>query len=87
MTKTIATILLVLWLPAAAQQGDQIEHEITTIKGNKELTKNLYLVPRKDVKQAKKAEQKLVLHSLFGDLFDPVLPTEALVSLGAPVSQ
>jgi len=88
MVKTFATILLVLWLPAAAQQGDQIELEITTIKGNKELPKILYLVPWKDIKQAKKAEQKLVLHSLFGDLFDPVLPAEALVSLGTPpVSQ
>ena len=87
MVKTIAIICLFIWLPAWAQQGDQIELEITTIKGNKELPKILYLVPWKDIKQAKKAEQKLVLHSLFGDLFDPVLPTEELVSYSAPASQ
>jgi hypothetical protein len=87
MAKTIAIICLFIWLPAWGQQGDQIELEITTIKGNKELPKILYLVPWKEIKQAKKAEQKLVLHSLFGDLFDPVLPTEKLVSYSAPASQ
>lgn len=87
MAKTIAIICLFVWLPVWAQQGDQIELEITTIKGNKELPKILYLVPWKDIKQTRKAEQKLVLHSLFGDLFDPVLPTEELVSLSAPTSQ
>lgn len=87
MAKTIAIILLALCLPAVAQEGDQIELEITTIKGNKELPKILYLVPWKDIKQAKKAEQKLVLHSLFGDLFDPVLPNEGLVSSGVTEAQ
>lgn len=87
MVKTIALMILVFWLPALAQDGDQIELEITTIKGNRELPKILYLVPWKDIKQAKKAEQKLVLHSLFGDLFDPVLPTEELVSLSAPAAE
>jgi len=87
MAKNIALILLIFWLPAIAQDGDQIELEITTIKGNKELPKILYLVPWKDIKQTRKAEQKLVLYSLFGDLFDPVLPAEELVSLGAPTTQ
>jgi hypothetical protein len=88
MARFFSVILLVgLFLPVAAQQGDQIELKITTIKGNRELPKILYLVPWKDIKQANKAEQKLVLHSLFGDLFDPVLPTEAVVSFGAPNAQ
>ena len=87
MVKIFAILLLVLCLPATAQEGDQIELEITTIKGNRELPKILYLVPWKDIKQAKKAEQKLVLHSLFGDLFDPVLPNERLVSSGATEAQ
>ena len=87
MAKNIALILLIFSLPAIAQDGDQIELEITTIKGNKELPKILYLVPWKDIKQTRKAEQKLVLYSLFGDLFDPVLPAEELVSLGAPATQ
>ncbi len=87
MVKYFAILILVLCLPATAQEGDQIELEITTIKGNKELPKILYLVPWKDIKQAKKVEQKLVLHSLFGDLFDPVLPNERLVSSGVTEAQ
>lgn len=82
MAKTIAILLMVLSLTAAAQEGDRIELEITTIKANKELPKILYLVPWKDIKRAKKARQKLVLHSLFGDLFDPVLPAQTLVQFG-----
>ena len=53
---------------------DTIELETTIIKGNKELPKILYIVPWKDMKTSKKAARKLELHSLFGDLFDPVLP-------------
>ena len=56
---------------------DKIELETTTIKGNKELPKILYIVPWQDIKKSKKAERKLVLHSLFGDLFDPVLPNQS----------
>lgn len=55
---------------------DKIELRTTTITGNKELPKILYVVPWKDIKRSKKAERKLVLHSLFGDLFDPVLPKQ-----------
>ena len=54
-----------------------IELRTTTIKGNKELTKTLYVVvPWKDINIRKKVERKLVLHSLFCDLFDPVLPLQ-----------
>ena len=53
---------------------DRIELEVTTIKGNKELPRILYIVPWKDIEESKNEEQKLVLHSLFGDLFDPVYP-------------
>ena len=87
MAKVIAIALMLFVFVAAAQEGDQIELEITTIKGNKELPKILYLVPWKDIKQTIKAEQKLVLHSLFGDLFDPVLPTQELVHLAASGTQ
>ena len=58
---------------------DEIELRTTTIKGNKELPKIIYVVPRKDIKQSKKTERKLVLHSLFGDLFDPVLPSQQTI--------
>jgi len=70
-------ILLLLFLfsvSSLSYSEDKIELRTTTIKGNKELPKILYVVPWKDIKRTKKAERKLVLHSLFGDLFDPVLP-------------
>jgi hypothetical protein len=60
--------------PDWALAEEKIELRTTTIKGNKELPKILYLVPWKDIKHSKHDEQKLELHSLFGDLFDPVLP-------------
>jgi len=70
-------ILFLLFLTSVSSLSfaeDKIELRTTTIKGNKELPKILYVVPWKDIKRTKKAERKLVLHSLFGDLFDPVLP-------------
>ena len=79
MVKILSTCLLLLLVQNVMAQ-DEIELKITTIKGNKELPKILYLVLWKDIKRNKKAERKLVLHSLFGDLFDPVLPSKAVVS-------
>jgi len=69
-------LLLIVLFSTVAQAEDTIELRTTTIKGNKELPKILYVVPWKDIKRSKKAERKLVLHSLFGDLFDPVLPKQ-----------
>jgi len=69
-------ILCVFSVSSLAFAEDKIELRTTTIKGNKELPKILYVVPWKDIKRTKKAERKLVLHSLFGDLFDPVLPQQ-----------
>jgi len=73
----ITCLLCLLMLSATALADDKIELRTTTIKGNKELPKILYVVPWKDIKTSKKAERKLVLHSLFGDLFNPVLPSQA----------
>ncbi len=67
-------LLAAAYAPVFAQ--DKIELETTTIKGNKELPKILYVVPWKDMGESKNAEQRLVLHSLFGDLFDPVQPED-----------
>ncbi|MFL0802488.1 MAG: hypothetical protein K6L81_02140 [Agarilytica sp.] len=53
---------------------DKIELETTIIKGNTELPKILYVVPWQDVTDDKKSQQKLTLHSLFGDIFEPVTP-------------
>lgn len=76
MVKMRLTLLLILLFPVAALAEDEIELKTTIIKGNKELPKILYVVPWKDITQNKKSERKLVLHSLFGDLFDPVLPQQ-----------
>lgn len=68
------SLLILTCLSFSLQAEDRIELKTTRITGNKELPKILYVVPWKDIKQTRKAERKLVLHSLFGDLFDPVLP-------------
>ena len=73
MVKAIALTILLL-LPLAPLAQDEIELQTTTIKGNKELPKILYIVPWQDVETAQQQQQELVLHSLADDLFDPVLP-------------
>lgn len=78
MVRYTAIALLMSSLTMSAYAEDTIELRTTTIKGNKELPKILYVVPWKDIKQTKKAERKLVLHSLFGDLFDPMVPEQEL---------
>jgi hypothetical protein len=75
----MARIILVVFMLLMSTEilaEDKIELRTTVIKGNKELPKILYVVPWKDIKRSKKAERKLVLHSLFGNLFDPVLPPQ-----------
>jgi len=74
MRNKIYIIVIVLLWPLLLPAEDTIELRTTTIKGNKELPKILYIVPWQEIPQTPKAERKLVLHSLFGDLFDPVLP-------------
>ena len=53
---------------------DRIDLETTIIKGNTELPQILYVVPWKESKEKASKQQKLVLHSLFGDLLDPQAP-------------
>ncbi len=55
---------------------DSIQLETTRIKANQELPQILYVVPWKDVSAATGTEQKLVLHDFFGDLYDPVIPSQ-----------
>lgn len=71
------TIILstLLVCAAAFSQEDRVELDTTIIKGNTELPKILYVVPWKDLDGKSSNQQKLRLHSLFGDLFDPVSPT------------
>ena len=74
------TILIpLLFLTAFNAYGeDKIKLKTTTIKGNTELPKILYVVPWQDVTETSQGQnhQKLTLHSLFGDLFDPIPPVE-----------
>ena len=63
--------MLIVCLPVLSLAQDRIELKTTTIKGNKELPRVLYIVSWKDIETAAKPRQELVLHSLFGDLFDP----------------
>jgi len=74
--RKVINILFIILISFESMAEDTIELRTTTIKGNKELPKILYVVPWKDIKRSKKAERKLVLHSLFGDLFDPALPQQ-----------
>lgn len=68
-------ISILLTASGLSHAGDKIELKTTTIKGNAELPKILYLVPWQDSKGEHQAgEQKLMLHSLFGDIYEPVMP-------------
>lgn len=55
---------------------DKIALEVTQIKANQELPQILYVVPWKDITGNRETEQKLVLHDFFGDLYDPILPSQ-----------
>lgn len=72
----IAILVIFSTIAVSGMAADRVELETTIIKGNDELPKILYIIPWKDVEQSKTEEQKLVLHSLFGDLFDPVYPQQ-----------
>lgn len=77
----IAWLLLCSSLANAEPEEDHvIELETTVIHGNKEQPQILYIVPwQEQNNNARKIEQKLVLHSLFGDLFDPIAPKNVLI--------
>lgn len=72
MKRILLVALIVSSFPVSSQ--DRIELDTTVIKGNTELPKILYLVPWKDAQERTSDEQKLTLHSLFGDVFEPVAP-------------
>lgn len=75
--KTICFSLAVLLVGLVSQPvnaQDSIELEKTTIKGNDELPKYMYVVPWRDKQSKSRLDRKLKLHDLYGDLFDPVRP-------------
>jgi len=77
--KSLIMSLLVAVLTSMVDHAvadDEVELKTTFIKGNKELPQVLYIVPWKDVREEKGKEKTLVLHSLFGDAFDPVTPED-----------
>lgn len=74
MVRLSTLIAGLILISAGANAQDTIEIRTTTIRANKELPKILYIVPWKEVKSEVKPVKDLELHSLFGDLFDPVLP-------------
>ena len=68
-------ILFLLLACTSLYADDTRKLDTTIIKGNKEAPQILYMVPWQETKTStKREEQKLVLHSLFGNLFDPILP-------------
>ena len=71
------TIVLLMSTKAFSEQT--IELETTTIKGNTELPKYLYVVPWQDKEGDRNKERKLRLHNIYGDLFDPVMPENTLM--------
>lgn len=72
--RSLALLLLVCSMGQQADAQDSIELEKTTIKGNDELPKYMYVVPWRDRHSKSKLDKKLKLHDLYGDLFDPVRP-------------
>jgi len=55
----------------------EIQMDTTTIKANTELPKIIYIIPWQETQRFKNKEQLLVIHSLFGDLFEPSMPVES----------
>lgn len=71
----MSTLLALVMNAAGAQE--RIELESIYVKGNKEFPQTLYVVPWKDIKGKEREEQPLILHSLYGDLFDPMADDSA----------
>lgn len=74
MKRLVMYSLMTLMICPAMAVEDRVELETTFIKGNKELPQVLYVVPWKDMKKEKRKTEIIVLHSLFGDTFEPVTP-------------
>lgn len=80
MKKFISLIAALSFALTASAAEDNIEVDTTRIKANKEQPKVLYVVPWKEMENTKNNDQKLVLNDFFGDLYDPVLPSDKTAS-------
>lgn len=75
-TRSLIIISIMFWCAAQATHAiaeDEMKLELSVIKGNKELPKVLYIMPWKRL-PSDNLEQKLILHSLFDDVFEPIEP-------------
>lgn len=72
MNRVALILAVAVGVIANAAAQERFELESIYVKGNKEFPQTLYVVPWKEIKGKDREEQPLVLHSLFGDLFDPV---------------
>ncbi len=61
-----------------AQPVDRVELKTSFIKGNKELPQVLYIVPWQEIKKTTKKPENMVLHSLYGDIFQPITSTDLI---------
>ncbi len=66
--------LAALIAPLSATSQEVIELDTTRIRGNTELPKAMFVVPWQDKVQRNDTQQQLVIHNLYSDLFDPVMP-------------
>jgi len=71
MKRIVYGVTLMTIVGAVAAQ-EKIELESIYVKANKEFPQSLYVIPWKEIKGQERQEQRLVLHSLYGTLFDPV---------------
>ena len=69
----VMLMLLFLIGTGNANAEDRLRLETSVVRGNKELPKVLYIVPWKRL-SSKNMKQKLILHSLFNDAFEPIEP-------------
>ena len=60
------------------EPADRVELSTSVIKGNKELPQILYIVPWQEIKKVTKKPKDMVLHSLYGDIFEPVTTRETM---------
>lgn len=61
-----------------AEPTDRVELRTSFIKGNKELPQVLYIVPWQEIKKVSLKPENMVLHSLYGDIFQPVTPADLI---------
>lgn len=57
---------------------DRVELRTSFIKGNKELPQVLYIVPWQEIKKVVLKPENMVLHSLYGDIFQPITPADLI---------